>query len=174
MPTIEEVQTWQGQTAHGRDGEKLGTVEDIYLDDQTGEPEWVAIKTGLFGAKLSFAPLAEATRSGDGVQLPYGKDQVKDAPSVDADGQLSQDEEAALYRHYGLEYSEAPSDCRRSRCCSACAWARSLPACASCLTWSLLRWPASYASLSIRPATSRPPRPNARAPASASMPRSAA
>jgi uncharacterized protein (TIGR02271 family) len=109
MPSIEDVKSWQGQPAHGRDG-KLGTIEDIYLDQQTGEPEWVAIKTGLFGSKLSFAPLAEATRSGEGVQLPYDGSQVKDAPSVEADGQLSQDEEARLYRHYGLEYSEAPSD----------------------------------------------------------------
>ena len=109
MPSIDDVRTWQGETAHGQDG-KLGTIEDIYLDEQTGEPEWVAINTGLFGSKVSFAPLAEATRSGEGVQLPYTKEQVKDAPNAEADGRLSQDEEAALYRHYGLEYSEAPSD----------------------------------------------------------------
>ena len=110
MPTIEDVKTWRGQDAYGRDGEKLGSIEDIYLDRETGEPEWVAIKTGLFGSKLSFAPLAQATTSGDGVRLPYDKNQVKDAPNVEADGRLSQDEEARLYRHYGLEYSEAPSD----------------------------------------------------------------
>ena len=110
MPTIQDVQTWQGQQAHGPDGEKLGEIADIYLDRETGEPEWVAIKTGLFGNKVSFAPLAEATHAGDGVQLPYTKDQVKGAPNAEADGELSQDEEAALYRHYGLDYSEAPSD----------------------------------------------------------------
>jgi uncharacterized protein (TIGR02271 family) len=110
MPTIDHVKTWQGQQATGSDGEKLGTIADIYLDRDTGEPEWAAIKTGLFGTKVTFAPLAEATRSGDGVQLPYTKDQIKDAPNAEADGELSQDEEAALYRHYGLDYSEAPSD----------------------------------------------------------------
>jgi uncharacterized protein (TIGR02271 family) len=110
MATIDDVRTWRGQQAHGRDGEKLGTIADIYLDRDTGEPEWAAIKTGLFGTKVSFAPLAEATHSGDGVQLPYTKDQLKDAPDAEADGELSQEEEAALYRHYGLDYSEAPSD----------------------------------------------------------------
>jgi uncharacterized protein (TIGR02271 family) len=110
MATIDDVKTWRGEQAHGRDGEKLGTIADIYLDRDTGEPEWAAIKTGLFGTKVSFAPLAEATHSGDGVQLPYTKDQLKDAPNAEADGELSQEEEAALYRHYGLDYSEAPSD----------------------------------------------------------------
>lgn len=110
MPSIEEVKNWRGKDAHGEGGEKLGTIDDIYLDEQTGEPEWAAIKTGLFGGKLSFAPLAEAQGGAGGVRLPYTKDQVKDAPNVDADGQLSQDEEAALYQHYGLNYSEAPSD----------------------------------------------------------------
>jgi uncharacterized protein (TIGR02271 family) len=110
MPTIDDVRTWKGQDAHGADGDKLGTIADIYLDRETGEPEWVAIKTGLFGSKVSFAPLAEATHSGDGVRLPYTKDQIKDAPTVDADGELSQREEAALYRHYGLDYTEATSD----------------------------------------------------------------
>ena len=110
MPTIDDVKTWRGEQAHGRDGEKLGTIADIYLDRDTGEPEWAAIKTGLFGTKVSFAPLAEATHSDDGVQLPYTKDQIKEAPNDEADGELSQAEEAALYRHYGLDYSEAPSD----------------------------------------------------------------
>jgi len=110
MPTMDEIKTWQDQEAHGRDGQKLGTIADIYLDRDTGEPEWAAIKTGLFGSKVSFAPLAEATHSGDGVQLPYTKDEIKDAPSAEADGELSEDEEAALYRHYGLSYSDEPSD----------------------------------------------------------------
>jgi len=110
MPTIEDVKTWQGQHVHGANGDKLGTIADIYLDRQSGEPEWAAIKTGLFGSKVSFAPLAQATRSGDGVQLPYTKEQVKHAPNAEADGELSEDEEAALYDHYGLNYSQAPSD----------------------------------------------------------------
>ena len=110
MASIEEIKGWRGRQAYGGDGEKLGTIADLYLDRETGQPEWVAIETGLFGRKVSFAPLAQATRSGEGVRLPYGKEQIKDAPSAEADGELSQEEEAALYRHYGLGYSEVASD----------------------------------------------------------------
>lgn len=108
--TMDEIQTWRGQDAMGRDGDKLGSIEDIYLDEQTGKPEWVAIKTGLFGTKLSFAPLAEARHEDGGIHLPYDKATLKDAPNVDADGQLSQEEEQRLYAHYGLDYGEQRSD----------------------------------------------------------------
>jgi uncharacterized protein (TIGR02271 family) len=110
MPHIEDVNRWQGQQAHAANGDKLGTIADVYLDEDTGRPEWITIRTGLFGTKVSFAPLAEATASDDGVWLPYDKEQVKNAPDAEADGNLSQHDEAALYRHYGLNYSEAPSD----------------------------------------------------------------
>jgi|tagenome__1003787_1003787.scaffolds.fasta_scaffold20214354_2 hypothetical protein len=104
MPTINDVQTWRGRDALGAGGDKVGTIEDIYLDRESGEPEWVAIKTGLFGGKVSFAPLAEAQADGDAIQLPYDKAQIKDAPRVEADGELSTAEEAELYRHYGRSY----------------------------------------------------------------------
>jgi uncharacterized protein (TIGR02271 family) len=112
MPTIEDIKTWQGEDAHGPEGEKLGTIADVYVDRDTGEPEWLALKTGMFGTRVSFAPLAQATRGADGVRLPYTKDQIKDAPHADADGDLSPEEEAALYRHYGLDYDAAPADFR--------------------------------------------------------------
>jgi len=110
VPTIEDVKTWRGHDAVGPDANKLGTVQDIYLDQETGEPEWVALKTGMFGSKLSFAPLAQARVDDDTIVLPYDKDQIKSAPRVEADGALSQEEEAELYRHYGLEYTETRSD----------------------------------------------------------------
>jgi uncharacterized protein (TIGR02271 family) len=110
VPTIEDARTWRGYDAVGPDANKLGTVEDIYLDQETGEPEWVALKTGMFGGKLSFAPLSQARQDGDTIVLPYEKDQIKNAPRVEADGALSQEEEAQLYRHYGLDYGESRSD----------------------------------------------------------------
>jgi uncharacterized protein (TIGR02271 family) len=109
-PSIETVQSWQGRTMVDPAGDKLGTIDAIYLDDQTGQPEWATVTSGLFSAKTAFVPLAQAQDTGGSVQVPYDKDQVKDAPSMEADGQLSQDEEAELYRHYGLDYSEHRSD----------------------------------------------------------------
>ena len=109
-PSIETVQSWQGRTMVDLAGDKLGKIDAIYLDDETGQPEWATVTSGLFSAKTAFVPLAKAQDVGDSVQVPYAKDQVKDAPSMTADGQLSQDEEAELYRHYGLDYSEHRSD----------------------------------------------------------------
>jgi uncharacterized protein (TIGR02271 family) len=110
MPDIDTVQSWQGRTMVDPGGDKLGTIDAIYLDDETGQPEWATVTSGLFGTKAAFVPLAQAQPMGDSVQVPYDKQQVKNAPTMRADGSLSQDEEAELYRHYGLEYSEHRSD----------------------------------------------------------------
>jgi uncharacterized protein (TIGR02271 family) len=100
-----------GRTVYGSDGDKIGEVGQVYLDDETGRPEWATVRTGLFGTKESFVPLAQSSQTDDGLTVPYDKSTVKDAPRVDADqGHLSQSEEAELYRHYGLEYSESRSD----------------------------------------------------------------
>ena len=107
MPTMEEVRNWRGGTVVDRDGDKIGSIDEVYMDQDTGEPEWLAVKTGLFGTRLSFVPLADASRSGDEVRVPYEKARVKDAPKVDPDGELSQREEASLYSHYGLGYGES-------------------------------------------------------------------
>jgi uncharacterized protein (TIGR02271 family) len=109
-PTDSAVAEWRGSNAVDTDGEKIGTIEEIYLDSETGKPEWLAVKTGLFGMKVSFIPIAEASETGGEVRVPYDNQQVKDAPQAEPDGELSQDEEANLYRHYGLDYSEARSD----------------------------------------------------------------
>jgi uncharacterized protein (TIGR02271 family) len=90
-----------GRTVVDPDGDKVGTVFDIYIDNDTEQPEWLAITTGLFGNKVSFVPIAGATLVGDDLRIDYTKSVVKDAPNADADGQLSPEEEAALYAHYG-------------------------------------------------------------------------
>jgi uncharacterized protein (TIGR02271 family) len=111
MPHTESaVAEWRGRNAVDTDGDKIGSINEIYMDAQTGNPEWLAVKTGMFGSKVSFVPIAEAREVDGDVRLPYDKQQVKDAPNAEADGELSQDEEAALYNHYGLDYSEAHSD----------------------------------------------------------------
>ena len=112
MSTIDKDQLLQrrGQDLHDTSGEKIGKVEEIYLDAQTGAPEWALVNTGLFGTKSTFVPLRDATDDGGTLQVPYDKAQVKDAPKMDPDGELSKDEEAGLYEHYGLDYSRQRSD----------------------------------------------------------------
>ena len=113
--TQSAVAEWRSRNAVDSDGDKIGTIDEIYMDTETGKPEWLAVKTGLFGSKVSFVPIAEASDADGDVRLPYNKQQVKDAPNAEADGELSQDEEAGLYRHYGLDFSEARSDSRLPR-----------------------------------------------------------
>ncbi|UKY52855.1 PRC and DUF2382 domain-containing protein [Streptomyces inhibens] len=84
-------------------GAKVGTVQQVYRDDATNEPEWITVRTGLFGMKETFIPLAGARRTGDELHVPHAKDTIKDAPRIDADGHLDPSEEAELYRHYGLD-----------------------------------------------------------------------
>jgi len=110
MPETTEVLEWRGRTAVAADGSKLGKIEEVYLDAETRRPEWALIQTGMFGGKSSFMPLQGATSEGDQVRAPFSKDQVKDAPQMEPDGELSQQDEAALYSHYGLDYDESRSD----------------------------------------------------------------
>jgi uncharacterized protein (TIGR02271 family) len=104
--TREHVLSWRGRDMVDNDGDKIGKIEEIYLDAETNEPEWAVVTTGLFGSKQSFVPIGDATSSGDGIRVPFEKATVKDAPKVDPDGRLSQEEERELYRHYGREYSD--------------------------------------------------------------------
>jgi Domain of unknown function (DUF2382)/PRC-barrel domain len=104
MPDIEAVRTWEGRTMLDRDGGRIGTIDAIYLDDHTGQPEWALVNTGLFGTKSSFVPLAQAFQSDNDVLVTFDKQLVKDAPRVDPDQHLSEAEERQLWRHYGLDY----------------------------------------------------------------------
>jgi sporulation protein YlmC with PRC-barrel domain len=92
-----------------RDGSRLGEITDIYLDRETDRPEWAVVRTGLFGLRSSFVPLAEASEAGDQIQVPHERMLVKDAPNIEADGQLPEAEEE-LYRHYELDYDTVTPD----------------------------------------------------------------
>jgi uncharacterized protein (TIGR02271 family) len=111
MITQEQVRDLMGATLVDSSGTKVGKVGQIFLDDQTGQPEWATVNTGMFGSSESFVPLAEAQPADGELRVPYAKDQITDAPSVDIDrGHLDESEEEQLCRHYGLDYSESRSD----------------------------------------------------------------
>ena len=108
--TQTDIDSWRGRTVVDRDGDKIGKLGEIYLDEQTGRPEWALVNTGMFGSKSSFVPLTGASEADGDVRVQFEKAQVKDAPNVDEGQQLSQDEEHQLYSHYGLDYGESRSD----------------------------------------------------------------
>jgi hypothetical protein len=107
----ETIQQYIGKTLFDDDGNKIGKIGAVFLDDATSRPEWVTVATGFFGTNESFVPVAGASAHDDGLSVPFSKDTVKDAPNVDVDqGHLSNDEEETLYRHYGLQYSQDPGN----------------------------------------------------------------
>jgi len=93
-----------GVTVQDSDGGKIGKVTDVYLDDQTSKPEWAAVKTGMFGGHVSLVPLANASFDGEALKVPYDKDQVKNAPHQDPAQELSPQQEAEIFDHYGVAY----------------------------------------------------------------------
>lgn len=105
MISRDSVQTLIGGTAYTTDGEKIGNIGQVYLDNSSGEPAWVTVKTGLFGSNESFVPLDEAQLTDDGVRVPYDKNRVKGAPNIETDRELSEQEEDQLYAYYGLATS---------------------------------------------------------------------
>jgi uncharacterized protein (TIGR02271 family) len=97
-----DVSTLSGATVRSTSGDKIGSVSQVYLDDQTGQPEWVTVRTGLFGTKESFVPLAAARFDGNNLVVDATKDKVTGAPRIDEDGHLSEEQEAEIYSYYGF------------------------------------------------------------------------
>ena len=110
MQTAHDLHNWPGETLYDREGSKIGEIVEIYADRGTGEPAWLAVKTGLFGSNISFVPLHEAARSEDGIRVPYDKSHVKDSPNVPADAEVSPEEERRLWEHYSMEFGDFDYD----------------------------------------------------------------
>ena len=110
MTEVSDAYAFEGRTMLDRDGDKIGKIDDVYEDKQTGRPEWALVHTGLFGTKKTFVPLHNAQPVGEDVRVPLEKARVKDAPSIDADGELSETEERQLYTHYDVAYDTGGYD----------------------------------------------------------------
>jgi uncharacterized protein (TIGR02271 family) len=105
MPDTTEAYDFHGRTLIDQQGEKIGKVDELYYDERGGQPEWALVNTGLFGTKKTFVPIAGAQPSGEDLTVAVTKDQVKDAPRIDADQELSEEEERTLFEHYGVPYT---------------------------------------------------------------------
>jgi uncharacterized protein (TIGR02271 family) len=105
MPEITEAYDFRGRTLIDQQGEKIGKVDDLYYDENGGQPEWALVNTGLFGTKKTFVPIRSASPVGEDLRVPVSKDRVKDAPRVDADQELSEQEERQLFDHYQVPYT---------------------------------------------------------------------
>jgi hypothetical protein len=102
---IDTVLGWRGRTVRDPEGENVGTFGDVFLDRDTDRPAWGSVRTGLFGRHESFVPLDGVEEADGDLRVPYTGQQVSDAPRIDPDVSLTEDEERALYSHYGQEYA---------------------------------------------------------------------
>jgi uncharacterized protein (TIGR02271 family) len=109
VTTMTDAYTWQGRELIGSDGEKIGSIKEIYEDAHTGKPEWALVSSGFFGTRSHFVPLAGAQPEGEDVRVSSTKDQVKSAPSIEGEGQLSEDDERRLFEHYNVPYTNEGS-----------------------------------------------------------------
>ena len=110
-PNIAE---WHGKTLVDRDGQKIGKLQDVYVDVETDEPMFGTVKEGLIGRHLTFVPLAGLTFGPDALQMAVTRERVKSAPNIELHGdELSRADESALYHHYELNYT--PPDTESGR-----------------------------------------------------------
>jgi hypothetical protein len=109
LPGPDVTHRWQGRTLVDHHGEPLGTIEIIYLDKATEQPEWALLEAGGPGPARTFVLLVSASEEGDAIRVGFDKTLVEGAPSMPADRELSEDQEGELYRHYGVPYSRADS-----------------------------------------------------------------
>jgi uncharacterized protein (TIGR02271 family) len=115
METTTTYSGWIGRDAYDVNGDKIGEISDIFYDDETGRPEWLAVRTGLFGTKHSFVPIHGSSVYGAGdeggdLQIAFDKDMVKDAPRIDDDEHLDPDQERELWSYYGYDYASGGKD----------------------------------------------------------------
>jgi uncharacterized protein (TIGR02271 family) len=110
MISSDNIASLIGANVVDSNGDKIGSVGQVYLDDNDGHPSWASVKTGLFGTKESFVPLEDANWDGNDLRVGYDKDRVKDAPRVDADSHLEPSDEDELYRYYGMSAGQYGTD----------------------------------------------------------------
>lgn len=107
MSTMNDPARLNGTTVIGGDGEKLGNVDGVYYDNATDRPDWIAVRSGLFGTRVTLVPMSRADHAGDELRVPYDKVQLRNAPHHDPGNELSPAEEADLCRYYGIDLSRA-------------------------------------------------------------------
>jgi PRC-barrel domain protein len=116
--THRDLAEWHGKQLIDSNGERIGKLQDVYVDTETDEPQFATVKEGFIERHLTFVPLTELTIGPDNLQVSVTKRQVKDAPNIHLEGdELSQANESALYHHFQLNYTptDTPSGRRLAR-----------------------------------------------------------
>lgn len=106
MTTEKNLKDLFAATAYDKDGDKLGAVKEIFVDDETGQPAFAEVGHGLFGMSSSLVPMRGHRLSGEDLQLAFSKDRIKDAPDVGTDEHLTREDQQRVWDHYQLSGTE--------------------------------------------------------------------
>jgi uncharacterized protein (TIGR02271 family) len=104
-----------GRDVHDREGEKVGSVDLLFRDDETGRPAWMGVQTGVLRTRRFLVPLQGVEVESDAVRIPWPKDLVEGAPTYDEEDNrglvggdqapivITPEKEQRAYAHYGVE-----------------------------------------------------------------------
>jgi PRC-barrel domain len=108
------VADWLGRVVVDRDGERIGKLQDVYVDVETDDPQFGTVKEGLLGRHLTFVPLVGVQVSPDSLQVATTKEKVRSAPDIELQGEeLSQADESTLYHHFEQNYTPISTESGR-------------------------------------------------------------
>jgi sporulation protein YlmC with PRC-barrel domain len=88
-------------------GERIGKVGQVYLREDSRQPAWIVVRSGLFRASETMVPLQGAHMHEHGIQVDVSKDRIMGAPQLIPHGRLSEEDSVELCEHYGLR-AEVP------------------------------------------------------------------
>jgi uncharacterized protein DUF2382/PRC-barrel domain protein len=104
-PDIDTALAWRGRTVRDQDGNELGKLSELYLDSETSRPAWAAVKRGRLRTTETIVPLSDASEVDDELHLPYDGTRFDDAPDIDPDVELTEEQERVLHEHYGRQWA---------------------------------------------------------------------
>jgi hypothetical protein len=114
MFEAENIRDWRNHDVIDPDGHKIGQLEAVYVDTGSDQPAFASVRIGMIGRhRLTFVPLDGATVTPHAMRVAYKRGQVKEAFSIDTDGELAAEDEPGLFQHYGLIYQQGTSGERR-------------------------------------------------------------
>jgi hypothetical protein len=115
MSTVPDYREWIGKEVRDQVGEKVGTLEEVYYDSETDDAMFMLVKSGFFGRRLTFVPVAATQPGRTYLQINASAETIKQAPTVESGSDLEVEDEERIYRYYETEYHPAQSGRRLVR-----------------------------------------------------------
>lgn len=109
MITQEQLNALYEAEVVDQDGDRIGALDQVYLDNESGDPAWLTVRTGFLGGRRYFCPLSTAELMDHQIRVPYSADMVKGSPEITPDRHLDEEEEEQLYSYYAVDEGPAPS-----------------------------------------------------------------